>query len=28
MSKGKIVHESRPDELVHNEEVKARYLGV
>ena len=28
MSKGKIVHESRPDELLRNEEVKARYLGV
>ncbi len=28
MSKGKIVHESRPDELLRNDEVKARYLGV
>jgi len=28
MSKGKIVHESRPDELLRNHEVKARYLGV
>ena len=28
MSKGKIVHESRPDELLRNEEIKARYLGV
>jgi len=28
MSKGKIVHESRPDELLGNEEIKARYLGV
>jgi len=28
MSKGKIVHESRPDELLRNQEVKARYLGV
>ncbi len=28
MSKGKIVYESRPDELLHNPEVKARYLGV
>jgi branched-chain amino acid transport system ATP-binding protein len=28
MSKGKIVHESRPDELRRDEEVKARYLGV
>jgi branched-chain amino acid transport system ATP-binding protein len=28
MSKGKIVYESRPDELLRNEEVKARYLGV
>jgi branched-chain amino acid transport system ATP-binding protein len=28
MSKGKIVHESRSDELLRNDEVKARYLGV
>jgi branched-chain amino acid transport system ATP-binding protein len=28
MSKGKIVHESRPDELLRNHEIKARYLGV
>jgi branched-chain amino acid transport system ATP-binding protein len=28
MSKGKIVHESGPDELLRNHEVKARYLGV
>ncbi len=28
MSKGKIVHESRPDELLRDDEVKARYLGV
>ena len=28
MSKGKIVHESRPDELLRNEEIKTRYLGV
>jgi branched-chain amino acid transport system ATP-binding protein len=28
MSKGTIVHESRPDELLRNDEVKARYLGV
>lgn len=28
MSKGKIVHRSTPVELVHNQEVKARYLGV
>jgi branched-chain amino acid transport system ATP-binding protein len=28
MSKGKIVHESRPDELLRNDEIKARYLGV
>ena len=28
MSKGKIVHESRPDELLRNHEVKSRYLGV
>jgi branched-chain amino acid transport system ATP-binding protein len=28
MSKGKIVYESRPEELLRNEEIKARYLGV
>jgi len=28
MSKGKIVHEARPDALLRNEEIKARYLGV
>ena len=28
MSKGKIVHECRPDALLRDEEVKARYLGV
>jgi branched-chain amino acid transport system ATP-binding protein len=28
MSKGKIVHESLPNELWQNEEIKARYLGV
>jgi len=28
MSKGKIVHQSRPDELLANEAIKARYLGV
>jgi len=28
MSKGRIVHECRPDELRRNEEIKARYLGV
>ena len=28
MSKGRIVYESRPDELLRNPEVKARYLGV
>ncbi len=28
MSKGKIVHEARPDDLLRNEEIKARYLGV
>ncbi len=28
MSKGKIVYESRPEDLLRNEEVKARYLGV
>ena len=28
MSKGTIVHESRPAELLGNETIKARYLGV
>jgi branched-chain amino acid transport system ATP-binding protein len=28
MSKGKIVHECRPDALLRNDEIKARYLGV
>jgi branched-chain amino acid transport system ATP-binding protein len=28
MSKGKIVHHSSPQDLWHNEEVKARHLGV
>ena len=28
MSKGKIVHESPPDALLRNDEIKARYLGV
>ncbi|MHB8763208.1 MAG: ABC transporter ATP-binding protein [Deferrisomatales bacterium] len=28
MSRGAIVHESAPDELAHNEEIKARYLGM
>ena len=28
LSRGRIVHSSRPDELVANEEVKSRYLGV
>ena len=28
MSKGRIVYEARPDELLRNPEVKARYLGV
>jgi branched-chain amino acid transport system ATP-binding protein len=28
MSKGKIVHESRPDELLRDHAIKARYLGV
>jgi branched-chain amino acid transport system ATP-binding protein len=28
MNKGKIVHESRPDALLRNDEIKARYLGV
>jgi branched-chain amino acid transport system ATP-binding protein len=28
MSKGKIAYESTPNELKHNNEIKARYLGV
>ena len=28
MSKGTIVHQSRPDDLWHNDEVKSQYLGV
>ena len=28
MSKGKIVYESTPNDLMRNEEIKARYLGV
>jgi branched-chain amino acid transport system ATP-binding protein len=28
MSRGQIVHQSSPDELVHNQEVKARFLGM
>jgi len=28
MSKGKIVYESKPEDLWKNEEIKARYLGV
>ena len=28
MSRGQIVHSSRPDELLANEDVKSRYLGV
>jgi branched-chain amino acid transport system ATP-binding protein len=28
MSKGKIVHECRPEELRRDDAVKARYLGV
>ena len=28
MSRGKIVHESLPEELAGNEEIKARYLGM
>jgi branched-chain amino acid transport system ATP-binding protein len=28
MSRGSIVHESSPDELAGNEEIKARYLGM
>jgi branched-chain amino acid transport system ATP-binding protein len=28
LSRGQIVHKSRPDELLANEDVKSRYLGV
>jgi len=28
LSKGKIVHSSAPEELMRNEAVKSRYLGV
>lgn len=28
MSRGTIVHESLPEDLVHNHEIKARYLGM
>jgi len=28
MSKGKIVYQSTPNELWHNEKVKTRYLGI
>ena len=28
LSRGQIVHSSRPNELLANEEVKSRYLGV
>ncbi len=28
MSRGKMVHESSPKDLLHNEEIKARYLGM
>lgn len=28
MSKGKIVYQSLPEELSHNEEIKHRYLGI
>ena len=28
MNKGQIVHESTPDELANNEDVKSRYLGM
>ena len=28
MSRGLIVHESSPEELAHNQEVKARFLGM
>ncbi len=28
MSRGSLVHESSPEDLLHNEEVKSRYLGM
>lgn len=28
ISKGKIAHESTPENLINNEEVKEKYLGV
>jgi branched-chain amino acid transport system ATP-binding protein len=28
MSRGKMVHESSPEDLSHNEEIKTRYLGM
>jgi branched-chain amino acid transport system ATP-binding protein len=28
ISKGSVVHESKPDELRHNEEIKQKFLGV
>jgi len=28
MSRGKVVHESQPQDLIHNEMIKSRYLGV
>jgi branched-chain amino acid transport system ATP-binding protein len=28
MSRGKVVHESSPEDLVQDEEIKARYLGI
>ncbi len=28
LTKGKVVFESRPDDLINNEEVKAKYLGL
>ena len=28
MSRGTLVHESTPEDLLNNEEVKSRYLGI
>ncbi len=28
MSRGRIVHESSPEDLAHNQEIKARFLGM
>jgi branched-chain amino acid transport system ATP-binding protein len=28
ISRGRIVHSSKPDELWRNEEIKSRYLGL